>query len=100
MEPLDYYVDGEFRQKQSRERKRRSEAEHRLYWFTYQRFTERGPQTFGKDSQALKALNRLLGFVRKYWTEHILSDRRICEQESKTHFWNRSLRRTGTLKKD
>ena len=88
MENLDNYVDREFRQKQSRDQRRRSDAEYRLYWFTHQRFIERHAQAFGfgKDLQALMGLNRLLGSVRKWWTEHITSDRRIGDQESQTHF--------------
>jgi hypothetical protein len=88
MEPLDNYVDREFRQKHSRDRRNRSKTEHRLYWFTYQRLIGRHAQAFGfgKDLQTLMGLNRLLGIVRKWWTERLPSDRRIGEQESQTHF--------------
>jgi hypothetical protein len=82
MENLDNFVDREFRQKQSVDPRRQSEAEKQLYWETYRRYTEDQSQISGKNPQSQMGLLRSLELVLGWWADHFPLNRPIGNQKS------------------
>jgi len=74
MLPVDSYG-----QKSLRNRQRRSEAERRLYWSTYQKMTDQAPEP-RKKSQVWMGVRRLLDVLRRGWHERIHSDMRAGDE--------------------
>jgi hypothetical protein len=78
MLPFDSYV-----QKRVGNRQRRSEAERRLYWSTYQKMACRAPAPRRK-SQVWMDMRRLLSALRRGWHERAPSDMRVGDEVPRT----------------
>ena len=74
MLPFDYSV-----QKRVGGRQRRSEAEQRLYWSTYQKMTDQAP-AHRRKSPVWMGVRRLLDALRRGWHERIHSDMRAGDE--------------------
>ena len=79
MSPLDNHIP-----KQVRNRQRRSEAEHRLYWSTYQEMFSQvlAPR---KNISVRVDINRWLSVPRKWWHESARFVMRVSQEGSRKY---------------
>jgi hypothetical protein len=79
MLPYDYLLE-----KRVGNRQRRSEAERRLYWSTYQKMADQAPAPRRK-SQVWIAVGRSFDALRKWWHKRVHSDMQAGDEGSRPH---------------
>jgi hypothetical protein len=85
MSYFDFHVARELAQKRVGERRRRSEADYRLYWLTYWRTVARQASAPRRKSQVWMRVRRLLGALRRRWPERFQPAARLGEEGRPTY---------------